>query len=868
MRTPAVALLLLAALARTAPAQTAVRPAGVATTVVALTAPAGVDSVDWRVVMADGFRLFAPSSGGAVVSDAPIRLPLTFGVPRQAAAGPLMAGRVVATWSDGTKTTHPFSVEVLPRYELRFWLGAETVTPGPRETVTIGYRLGNRGNAVDTVRVEARVPQGWTGGALPERVVLAAGDTALGTITLVPGDAVVAGADQRVGITAQGLRDRETRSARIVVVGEERWFGDLASVPSTVFLGSTTGMDGLGAVAVEAAGEIQPGTRMSLVLRRTDQPLAPPAFRQQLAGSELRFSLERRDWRATGGDVYTRSDLFTGASVRGTGVDAAWTGESRGGSLLWAVPSSRLGTEDGHVLRAEGYVGAAAGELTAIVSDLRRESPLLEGFGLSALGLRYRTGARDHGVAVQLGAMRVSTDSSGSRVGPSVQADYHLRRDRSSVTARLRAVPATTPRTAAYGDELSVAGTAGLAPRLSALGWGYLTRSRILGQGVARSTGAAAGVRYDHRGGAQLQLTGNVRDTRGIAGLSGSRRSLTTNLEMHTGPLTLELDGEWGHLRSVIDTMRIEKPFGSIRAGARWYRSRDWAWIGLSYRDEAITTITAVDLAGLVDLGRVEIQGGLTARLDVAVDRGTALWTGTTIDLSDRLAATIGVDYDPAGIGDAWRFSLGLTRSFALPLPVRREPAAYGLVYEDRNGNRARDPGEPAMPGLTVRLGILSDTTDQEGRFRFMESGRGGLRLDAMDLPIGVMVPADVHLPATGYVEIPVVRTASLQLFLFLDRDGDGERDGVEDPADGVVVSIVAADGRTRDVAANVDGIARAGGLSPGEYTIRIHRAGPRGADRVIQRTVSIPAGGAVSTVVAIPLRQREIRMKEQPEAL
>jgi hypothetical protein len=234
------------------------------------------------------------------------------------------------------------------------------------------------------------------------------------------------------------------------------------------------------------------------------------------------------------------------------------------------------------------------------------------------------------------------------------------------------------------------------------------------------------------------------------------------------------------------------------------------------------------------------------------------------MDVARDVAVTLGVDYSPVGGGDRWQLSLGVARRFALPLPIRREPAVHGVVYEDRNGNRTRDPGEPVLADIPVRFGPLAATTDENGEFRFMERVRGELSVETTQLPLGLMVPADVYLPTSGYVEVPLVRTAALDLTVFLDRDGDQEWDEAEEAAAGVVVSVVASDGRTRDVAVGPRGHARISALSPGDYTLRIHPpATRRTGGPPIERRISVPPGGVVKQTIAVPLRRREIRIPD-----
>lgn len=860
-----LALLLLAAgLPPSATAQTAVDPGGVATTLVTIHAPESApDSVQYRVEMAGGFQLFARDRGVAPVRDGAIRLPLTFGVSPTVAAGDVVAGRVVVRWP-GSEVARPFSIRVRARYRLRFWIGGDGITTPPAKPVEFHYYLGNRGNAVDTVDVVVSAPAGWTQVALPARVVLAPGDTAVGTVQLVPGRDARGGLERVVQVATESGGGRQSRSTSVVIVDATNWFGDLSSLPSTVFLGSTTGTDGVGGVAIQAGGEIRPGTRMTLDFRQTDQPFAAPAVRRALMGPTFRVGLTTPEWRLAAGDVFTRTDLFLGPSVHGAGVDAEWVGDGKGGALLIAAPSNGLGDEEGHLVRASGSVRTELGRFTGVVSSLRRNAALFEGFNVRAMGVEYQTGTPTSQLSVQAGAMEVANDSGDSEMGPALEARYQLRSDRGSVLARLRTVPATVPRTSAYGDEAALSASFNFAGGLSALAWGYLTRSPLLGaEDPARSNGLAAGLRYSAAG-TRLQVTGRLREsTPPTTGARSTRESIHGIMDVPVGAMVVEFDGEWGRLAPA-DTAPW-RPIGSARAGLRWARGSQWGVLGLGWRDNGVgDPAVRADLSGKLRVGPAEIEAGIATELTRSLGDATTLWTGTTMDVNRELAVTVGLDYQPVALGDRWRISLGVARRFALPLPIRKQPTVQGVVYEDRNGNRVRDPDEPVLGDIPVRFGPLATTTDADGGFRFMEPVRGELRIETADLPLGLMVPADVHLPAAGFVEIPVVRTAALDLTLFIDRDGDGEWDEGEDAADGVVVSVIAPSGRTRDIAADETGRARISALSPGAYTLRIHPpATRRTGGPPIEHGISVPPGGTVERTIAVPLRQREIRIPD-----
>ena len=850
-------------------AQSPVDPGGVATTVVTLAVPeAGAgDSVAYRVDMAEGFNLFAPAEGRRPVGAGPIRIPLTFGVAPAAPAGPVEVGRVIATWSGGAESVAPVSVRVRPRYGLRFWVGRRVVTGAPETPVEFTFHVRNQGNTTDTVSIVIRAPDGWAREALPARTVLAPNDTVSGTIQLIAPRREGRGSEAMVAVEARSPNARETASVRFVTVTPTRWFGNLASVPSTVFLGSAPGSEGLGSVAVQAAGELRPGTRMSLRFRHTDQPFIPPALRNDLSGPRFRLSVEEEHWKVSAGDVYSRPDLFTGPSVHGIGTDLHWEGPDRGADLMVALPSNGLGSEEGILARASGYLATDRGRFTAVVSELRRDAEFLEGFGVRSLGLRYDVSDGVPGqIAVQAGVMQVTTDSSGSAIGPAVEAEYFQNTESHSLLARLRRVPATVPRTTAHGDELLLSATARLIDGLAAVGWGYATRSPLIGvEDPASGHALTMGLRYVHAGhGAQMQLTGQLRASETpYLGSASARRTLRASFNAPLGPMALDLTGEWGRAESTVDTVTRLGPYRTLRTGLRWNTALSWAWAGVTYRDPGVGEATAfANLGVALRLTGIEIEGGLSANLDPSLAEGTSFWAGTRFGIARTSMATVGIDYSPT---TRWRVSLGVSREFTLPLPLPRQPVVRGVVYEDQNGNRVRDPAEPLLTDVTVRLGVLRVTTDSEGAFRFNESVEGALRVDPRDLPPGLMVPVDVHLPVSGFVEIPVVRTAALELTLFIDRDNDGTRDATESPAGGVVVSLVARNGRSRDVASNEDGTVRVSALAPGEYTLRIHPPSTRRTGGpALERTLTVEPGATVTETIPVPIRQREIRIPDR----
>jgi hypothetical protein len=192
-----------------------------------------------------------------------------------------------------------------------------------------------------------------------------------------------------------------------------------------------------------------------------------------------------------------------------------------------------------------------------------------------------------------------------------------------------------------------------------------------------------------------------------------------------------------------------------------------------------------------------------------------------------------------------------------------RRPVLQGVVFEDRNGNRRMDDGEPARPGVSVLFGPLRTTTDERGRFRFIDRVDGALRVDPAALPAGIVVPPDLHLARTGTVAIPLIRTGSLELNLYLDRDHDAIRDPGESPARGALVSLRDARGRARDAVVDSEGRVRFGGLEPGPYLVLVFLVGNgRTSPRPLREAVEVRPGENLVSEIALPPHQRRIRIR------
>ncbi len=158
-----------------------------------------------------------------------------------------------------------------------------------------------------------------------------------------------------------------------------------------------------------------------------------------------------------------------------------------------------------------------------------------------------------------------------------------------------------------------------------------------------------------------------------------------------------------------------------------------------------------------------------------------------------------------------------------------------GVLFRDDNANGERDPGEPGLPGIPVRVGGWPAETDADGRFAAWGLYPSEpLRIDVDTLSLGnpqFVLPAPVlrvrPAPnAFGAIAVPVVVGAEISGFVVLG----------EQPLAGVPVIL-----REMNTGAEIttltfsDGGFYRGGVPPGEYEVTL----PDGVQEQLQ--VAVP---------------------------
>lgn len=148
-----------------------------------------------------------------------------------------------------------------------------------------------------------------------------------------------------------------------------------------------------------------------------------------------------------------------------------------------------------------------------------------------------------------------------------------------------------------------------------------------------------------------------------------------------------------------------------------------------------------------------------------------------------------------------------------------------GVLFRDDNGNGVKDPGEPGLAGIPVRIGGLAAQTDSEGRFAvwgLFPSEPVQIDVDTLSLPDPhFLLPAPVirvrpSPNAFGAVQLPVVVGAEIAGFVVM---------GEEAVAGVPVVLRELNTGKEVTVVTFADGAFYRAAVPPGDYEVTLPEA-------------------------------------------
>lgn len=835
----------------------------VASVILQVPAPGEAGTAHYTLALDPAYRTFVPDTATVERMDDTFIIPITFATPERLPAGEVVAGSIELAIEGYETTRRELLIRINERHAVTFSLEADELTIAPDGVTGIPFTARNRGNLTDTVYLSIRALAGWALVNAPQ-LVLAPGDSAQGALRVAAPVSATPGDRQILEVTASTGAQELTRTANVVVVSPSGWLGDLAHVPSSLFIGQALGSAAGPVVALTGKGRIGPETEVQIDLRHSEG-VVDPALQRRVAGARLRAVLTRPDLRVEAGDVYGFQSTISGSLRRARGIESEY---DPAGPLAFrsvaAVPMGFNGEIDGgHILYGEAGHETPFGQVSVLGGDMLHPalSTLPETRSTGA-GLRWSRDSGLHTGSVEATLVRFSAGDSVQRSGPALDAQYRLNGQRLNGRLRVRRVPDAATNPGGRGNEISGSLNARVAPSLYVVAWGYDVEQNLLGAtSNSASRAGSAGLRSGF-GAIQLQVSGNLLE-RSVANpfnaYESTRRTIRTEASYTRGSLAVQSDLELG----TSNDFGREGDYQAVGGSVRVYGDGRWGWVRVqnALRPGGLRT-TNINLGGSATLGPVDLSGGLSRSYSGSMVT-TSFWTGTEIQAQRNLTIHIGASARPTLASADWSFSIGLVRRLNLPLPIAREPDLYGLVFDDANGNSRLDAGERPVAGVPLNLGFLEDETGDDGRFAFLDATGAPLRIRSNGLPIGYVVSPRVILPTRGQVHIPLVKTATLTLDLFLDRDEDGQRDPAESVGAGVSVTLTNPEGRQWTVTGDAQGRARISNLLPGRYEITARppaRAG-RETDPEVLMEVELDVGEQRETTLAVPLRRRTIRM-------
>lgn len=844
----------------------------VATVVLQMPAPAGADSADYTLELEPTYRSLGPARGRIGRSGDLFIIPVIFGTPARLPSGDQLAGRLTLVLDDHEETVRTLYVRVRERREIVFQVDVEETTVPPDGVAHVPYRLYNRGNRTDTVQVATAQTAGWTLLDAP-RLILEPGDSVHGGLRISAPTSISPGDRQLFVVTATAGDRQQAHTVNVVVVSPSGWLGGLAHVPSSLFVGHALGAAGSGTVAaLSGAGRVAPDTDVRVDIRHGDAGVLDPALQRAMSGARLRFSLQRPDLRIAAGDVYNPRSTLTGSFRQARGVDVTYDpdGPLSLGAFA-AIPTGFSGnSRGGHILQGEAALATGYGRFGVLAADMLQPAlGTVEESRSSGAGFRWGGARGGHAGSVEATLVRLSVGDRDTLTGPAIELDYRLDHDRFHGRFRARRVPDAATTAGGQGNEVSASFTAEILPAVQAVGWGYGTEQVQLGRD-SRSDAYSANLGLRTRAGRlQLQLAGSRMERTQVLGMESiefQRSTVRADASWSRGAFSVQTELEAGEATE----FGRDGAYRAAGSSVRWYASGRSVWTRLHHaRRPGGATTTAVQAGGSLHIGPVHATGGLNHSLS-GLATTTTFWSTTEVEIQRALTIQLGASARPVLDDHEWSFSLGMRRRLSLPLPLARQPDLHGVVFDDANANGVLDAGERLIPGVGLALGYLETVTDEAGEFGFRDANGTPVRVRTGSLPMGYILAPDVVLPARGAAAIPVLRTATLRLDVFLDRDGDGTRDPAESLGSGVVVVLTDARGRQRSATADEEGRVRISGLLPGHYTVTAHLAGQDQGRREakVLMEVDLAPGAEASHTLAVPLRRRTIRMSDEPGGL
>lgn len=752
--------------------------------------------------------------------------------------------------------------------------------------------ITNDGNATDTLRLALTVPDGWRasfGDAGP--VIVAAGASVTRDLRLsaprqyLPGSSVVF--VEAIRTDTQQPESEAARAARqlavpvqVVTPTRATTFGPLLGVTySAVQLPGEAAVDAWG---LTLTGPLSRGVDISASW--TQRAIAGAPGLSRVGGGQLfpTVALRHARWRLDLGNAAADFGELGGLVRGGRGVSGTIGDTTRRLTAMVARPFLFDGvTRDAGVMAGMQLATMHRGlRITGGVSHLR--DPLLTRGALDAITvgvastIRGTTDARadlawrqwEHGSALGAAAevgrrttagewrLRASSAPGGSAAMARAQHDVTLTGGHQLGATRLGVV-------GWYADDATFTGATHETRGVGLMPQWRLGRTGSLGFDL-RLTGTQSGDASARQGSA-LQVIGGFGSTRvgrmtATSSASLTRLTRTVTLEQRALAPTSEQQLSWTTQLMLPTSLGALDLYSSVQhiAGAASFASGQH---DLMLRVEQLAVPLLSDKVQLS--GAIGRTTSLATREHVVTQR-----VGLSALLPFDTHVRLDLERNPwlrANGPRGWTSALRIERSFGAPTMLRGGRGS-GVVFEDRNGNGVRDPGERGIPNVVVRVGGEVTITDRSGTYRLTRPGGGVPMVDEQSLPFGLLVtPNGLRGVSSGMrdgrVDIPVSPTGTIDVQLDVEANAIvGEL--AKDVLQAVSVHAVDMRGGRHLARAVVNGVARFDALPSGTYRLEID-ASAASEPLVVQGgmpTFTV-TGDVGRQVVRVVLGARRVRM-------
>ena len=718
---------------------------------------------------------------------------LTVGIPSTALAGRATVA-YVRFFAPGVETVRvPVQIDVMSRRALR--VSSSQPMRGGRagDRMDLSFQILNNGNVSDTVSLSLEAPESWDARLLSApTVVVGPGETIerRGRVT-VP--ARWDGGVFTVALVAQRHGENVGRASTIVELsGGGGGAHGMSGVGPSVRLG--VGSVAVGGTAPRAVESVSFDGALSDALAVRGQ-LTTPAPNRVEAERALAtmgyssqanvFSLIGSSWSATAGATGAGLNDIAGETVFGRGASARWR---VGGADVQAIGVAPIATTTGWttptLFGAIGSMRVASTTFSAFMSRLRDSGFVnreLDATGVGAEVNPWYGGSMSAQVAERRYRDGSGIGLSSNISGPIAGADVDIRMLRApggsaAFAPSQNGLTASASRTffrfrgdASYWSAHD--GTSQLS--IGSDGWSlsptyFASRSLSVGLDLRRSgysSDGAAGMFSQNQTeyGARMAMRAlgfdGSADTRyasiergaataGGNALAENGRRLTNRARVDHGLLG-GVAGLGGSLETAVDAAGAAPVQTAIDAHAE--------------RLAPFGRASSVTVSGAVQRLQYGSATLTTARLelDVALRQGFRMVAGWERGaFRDANGATPSIA------------TLRLERTATLPRFGQR--LATGVVFEDRNGNGVRDPGEPGVAGVVVRRGGVSAVTDASGAFRFAPGGNGLVEIDPRSLPDGWLLSPHALAPNGDGFAFGVIPTGAIEVIVALAPSTEG----------------------------------------------------------------------------------------------